>query len=126
MNSAATLRARALRNNASPPERRLWRFLRTLRKEGWHFRRQAPIRGYFLDFVCYSHRLVIEGDGCQHGTDLQAGHDTIRDAVLAREGFSTLRVQATDVMKNLEGMTIMIRRAVAAPTPALPTMGSEK
>jgi hypothetical protein len=29
-------------------------------------------------------------------------------------------------MKNLEGMTIMIRRAVAAPTPALPTMGSEK
>jgi very-short-patch-repair endonuclease len=126
MNPAATLRARSLRNNASPPERRLWHFLRTLRKEGWHFRRQAPVRGYFLDFACYSHRLVIEVEGCQHGIDLQAGHDAIRDAVLAREGFSTLRVQATDVMKNLEGMTIMIRRAVAAPTPALPTMGSEK
>jgi len=97
-----------------------------LRKEGHHFRRQAPFRGYVLDFVCYSHRLVIEVDGCQHGADLQAGRDAIRDAVLAREGFSTLRIQATDVMQNLEGGTIMIRQAVATPTPTLPTRGREK
>ncbi len=112
MNSPATLRARSLRHNASPPERQLWHFLRTLRKEGQHFRRQAPFRGYFLDFVCYSHRLVIEVDGRQHGADSQAEHDAIRDSVLTREGFSTLRFQAMDVMQNLEGASIIIRQAL--------------
>jgi len=100
MSSAAALRARSLRNNASPPERQLWHFLRTLRKEGYHFRRQAPLRGYFLDFVCYSHRLVIEVDGSQHGTEGQAEHDALSDKVLSREGFSTLRFPAISSSPN--------------------------
>jgi len=126
MKSVTTLRALSLRNNASPPERLLWNFLRTLRKEGHHFRRQAPLRGYFLDFVSYSNRLVIEVDGSQHREESQAEHDAIRDTVLIREGFNTLRFQAIEVMQNLEGVTIMIRQALATPTPALPTSGREK
>jgi very-short-patch-repair endonuclease len=97
-----------------------------LRKDGHHFRRQAPLRGYFLDFVCYSCRLVIEVDGSQHGAESQAEHDALRDKVLSREGFSTLRFQAIDVMQNLEGVAIVIRQALATPTPALPTRGMEK
>jgi very-short-patch-repair endonuclease len=44
----------------------MWSFLKRLRAEGFHFRRQAPFRGYFLDFVCHAQRLVIEVDGRMH------------------------------------------------------------
>jgi very-short-patch-repair endonuclease len=111
----AIAKARALRRDATPPERLLWSFLRTLRHEGHHFRRQAPFRGYVLDFVCYGQRLVIEVDGAQHGGPGQCAHDAVRDGVLAREGFRTLRVPATDVLRNLEGVSIAIRANLAAP-----------
>jgi very-short-patch-repair endonuclease len=110
-------RARALRRAATPPERQLWQFLRTLRKENYHFRRQAPFRGYVLDFVCYGRKLVIEVDGAQHGLAAQMRHDRARDAALAGEGFHTLRIQAVDVMQNLEGVSIYVREALVAPTP---------
>ncbi|RYF25757.1 MAG: DUF559 domain-containing protein [Comamonadaceae bacterium] len=56
-------RAREMRKALTPPEARLWACLKRLRAEGFHFRRQAPFRGYFLDFVCHGRRLVIEVDG---------------------------------------------------------------
>jgi very-short-patch-repair endonuclease len=117
------IQARTLRREATPPERLLWGFLRTLRHEGCHFRRQAPFRGYVLDFVCYGQRLVIEVDGETHGAEAQHRHDTIRDAVLAREGFRTLRFLATDVMRNLEGVSIAIRANLATPHPIPPHKG---
>ena len=110
-------RARAMRSALTPPEARLWVALRRLRGEGFHFRRQAPFRGYFLDFVCYPHRLVVEVDGAQHGEPEQAGHDTIRDAVLAREGFRTLRLAAPDVLSNLDGVVMTIRLALGEAPP---------
>jgi very-short-patch-repair endonuclease len=110
-------RARALRQAATPPERHLWTWLRTLRPQGHHFRRQAPFRGYILDFVCYRQRLVIEIDGAHHGTAAQQAHDTQRDAILAREGFHTLRFQATDVLTNLEGVATAIQLALAPAQP---------
>ncbi len=121
-------RARALRRDATPPERLLWTYLRRLRADGYHFRRQAPFRGYVLDFVCYGQRLVIEVDGAQHGTGAQRAHDAVRDAVLTREGFRTLRFLATDVLHELEGVSIAIRANLAAPnpTPTLPTRRREK
>jgi len=116
-------RARTLRRDATPPERLLWGFLRTLREEGHHFRRQAPFRGYVLDFVCYARRLVVEVDGDQHGRAAQATHDAVRDAVLAGEGFRTLRFAAVDVLRNLEGVTIVIRANLSAPHPDPPHKG---
>jgi len=41
----------------------------------------------------------------------------MRDAVLAREGFRTLRFAAEDVLSNLEGVVTAIRLALAAPPP---------
>jgi very-short-patch-repair endonuclease len=104
-----TIRARALRNTATPPERLLWTFLRTLRPEGHHFRRQSPFHPYILDFVSHAARLVIEVDGAHHGHELQITHDAVRDSTLARAGYRTLRFQATDVMTNLEGVAIAVR-----------------
>ncbi len=111
------VRARAMRSALTPPEASLWIALRRLRSKGLHFRRQAPFRGYFLDFVCYTHCLVVEVDGAQHGEQEQARHDTIRDAVLAQEGFRTLRFAASDVLGNLDGVVTAIRLALDAPPP---------
>jgi shikimate dehydrogenase len=119
--SAEIAHARALRRDATPPERKLWGYLRTLRGAGFHFRRQAPFRGYVLDFVCHGQRLVIEVDGAEHGSDVRRPHDAVRDAVLTREGFRTLRFLATDVLLNLEGVGRAIHETlVAAPHPDPP------
>ncbi len=56
-------RARELRKQMTPQETRLWLRLRALRPQGLHFRRQSPLKGYFLDFVCFERRLVVEIDG---------------------------------------------------------------
>ena len=53
-------RARQLRNNMTEPEVILWSRLKRLRAEGFHIRRQAPFRGYYLDFVCFERRVAIE------------------------------------------------------------------
>ncbi|HLG79508.1 MAG TPA: DUF559 domain-containing protein [Bradyrhizobium sp.] len=42
--------AKRLRANATPYERILWRTLKEIPLEGSHFRRQAPIGPYVVDF----------------------------------------------------------------------------
>src|SRR5215212_5851823 len=61
-----TPRARALRREMTEAERRLWRGLRTLPLEETHWRRQAPVGGYVVDFACHGLRLALEVDGAQH------------------------------------------------------------
>jgi ATP-dependent DNA helicase RecQ len=95
-------RARELRRNMSEPEVMLWSRLRRLREQGYVFHRQRPHRGYFLDFVCLSRRLVVEVDGSQHGEDVQADHDAVRDGVLQRDGFRVLRFWSSDVRRELD------------------------
>lgn len=92
----------------------MWACLKRLRSEGFHFRRQAPFRGYFLDFVCHSQKLVIEVDGRSHEARLE--HDRIRDAVLAREGYRTLRIGNEAVRDNIEGVIRGVRITLGADT----------
>jgi very-short-patch-repair endonuclease len=94
-------RARELRRPMSEPEVILWSRLKRLRERGFHIRRQAPLRGYFLDFVCYARRLVIEVDGAQHTEDGQAEHDAIRDRILEWQGFRVMRIPAGEIRRNL-------------------------
>ena len=123
-------RARQLRRKMSEPEVILWGRLKRLREQGYHFRRQAPLRGFFLDFVCYTRRLVVEVDGSQHGDDVQIAHDTMRDAILRKHGFTVLRFWTSDVRGNPTGvMDRIIAELEAAPvahgraTPRLPSVG---
>ncbi len=99
-----------MRKTLSPPEARLWVGLKALRREGYHFRRQAPVRGYFLDFVCFSHRLVIEADGESRETEDRAQRDRIRDAVFAQEGFRTVRFDNAMIRDNLGDVVDFVRR----------------
>jgi very-short-patch-repair endonuclease len=105
-------RARELRRNMSEPEIILWSRLRRLRDRGFPFRRQYPFRGYYLDFACLSRGLVIEVDGFQHGDDVQADHDLVRDRILRRHGFRVIRVWAGEVRRNLSGVMETILAAL--------------
>ncbi|MDO9222419.1 MAG: DUF559 domain-containing protein [Caulobacter sp.] len=110
----STKYARELRANMTLMEVRLWKRLKLMRAEGFHFRRQAPFRGYYLDFVCFSRCLIIEIDGSHHGEGAQEAHDAVRDAVLKREGFQVLRFWNWQVQKNIDGVMYNIRLSLGA------------
>jgi len=102
--------AKALRSNATDAERRLWSLLRAGRL-GVKFKRQVPLDGYIIDFVCFEARLIIEADGSQHA---DSASDARRDAHFAAQGFRTLRFWNHDILQNLDGVFSEIQRA---PTP---------
>ena len=101
-----------MRSSLTPQAARLWAELKALRSEGFRFRRQAPFRGYFLDFVFFQSGLGVEADGSGHFDKAQAEHDRIRDAVLKREGFDTLRISNPDINTNIEGVLSAILDAL--------------
>jgi len=74
-----------MRANATPHERILWRALKELPIEGTHFRRQAPIGPYIVDFFCPAKRLIIELDGGHHNEDATAERDSKRQAWRSRK-----------------------------------------
>jgi very-short-patch-repair endonuclease len=97
-------RARSLRKRLTVAEQRLWDELKLLRPQGHHFRRQAPIGPYIVDFVCFSSRLVIEVDGIGHDVKGSRLADARRDRDLHWRGFDVVRFQNSDVMEKLDGV----------------------
>ncbi|WP_417476653.1 endonuclease domain-containing protein [Maricaulis sp.] len=104
--------ARSLRKRMTPHEIRLWVWLKTWRREGFVFRRQAPIGPYIVDFACFTPKLVIEVDGGQHNLPEHQARDEVRDAWLEGEGFRVVRVWNMDVFGNLDGVLTCIREAL--------------
>jgi very-short-patch-repair endonuclease len=96
--------ARALRKRLTPQEVKLWVKLRELKPLGFHFRRQAPIGPYIVDFVSFKSRLVIEADGGQHNLPEGIESDRARDSCLRSQGFQILRFWNSDIDANLEGV----------------------
>ena len=92
-------RAKRLRSNQTDAEWRLWERLRARRFVGYKFKRQQPIGGYIVDFVCFARRLVVEVDGSQH---MASPRDRRRDLWLAGEGFRVLRFWDNMVLQELE------------------------
>jgi very-short-patch-repair endonuclease len=93
--------AKKLRANTTPHERILWRALRELPLEGTHFRRQAPIGPYVVDFFCPAKRLIIELDGGHHNEDETAERDRERQNWLEREGYRVIRFWNSDITGEL-------------------------
>lgn len=112
MASPAIEKARAMRKALSPPEARLWAQLKKLRSEGYMIRRQYPVAGYFMDFACISKRLCIEVDGAHHGFPDQIRHDRRRDAVLAAEGYLTIRLDPKAIRDDVAAVVEQIRAAL--------------
>ncbi|MBO6727422.1 MAG: endonuclease domain-containing protein [Rhizobiaceae bacterium] len=90
-------RARSLRRGGNMAEALLWDELKDRKLDGYKFVRQFPIGVYFADFLCREMRLVVEVDGSQHA---DSAYDSKRDEYMRGEGYSTLRVWNTDVLKR--------------------------
>jgi very-short-patch-repair endonuclease len=93
--------AKKLRANVTPHERVLWRALKEIPIEGTHFRRQAPIGPYVVDFFCPAKRLIIELDGGHHNEDETAERDRERQLWLEREGYRVIRFWNSDINGSL-------------------------
>ena len=84
-----TPRARELRKDMTPQERKLW-FL-YLRSHPFHFRRQQPFGPYIADFYCPTAKLVIEVDGSGHFQPDGLEYDRWRDAFMNGQDIRVLR-----------------------------------
>ena len=114
---ATVERARVLRKRMPPQEIRLWGRIRVLRAMGWHFRRQAPVGPYIVDFACLRQRLVVEVDGGQHATQPHYQDDLVRSEFLKSNGFRVLRFWNSDIDRNLEGAVETILSELSGPHP---------
>ena len=104
--------ARGLRKRLTPQEVKLWVKLRELKELGFHFRRQAPIGRYIVDFASFGSRVVIEVDSGQHSLKQGVELDRQRDTFLRSEGFHVLRFWNSDVDQNLRGVLASILDAM--------------
>jgi very-short-patch-repair endonuclease len=93
-------KARSLRATLTKGEVLLWLELRELKSVGLHFRKQAPIGPYVVDFVCHSAKLIVEVDGDLHETEAGKRHDANRDAYLKSLGYQIIRLDYPDVLAN--------------------------
>jgi very-short-patch-repair endonuclease len=103
-------KARGFRKSMTPPERRLWNALKQ-RPDGFKFRKQHEHGPYYLDFFCFEAALAVEVDGMVHELGTNPQRDERRDAWLSTRGIRTVRVRATDVRDNLEGVLTYIVEA---------------
>ena len=88
-------RARKLRREMTPQERKLWYLF--LRKYLIKIYKQRIIGSYIVDFYCASARLVIEIDGSQHYEDAGKQNDYKRTAFLEKEGLMVIRYSNADI-----------------------------
>lgn len=96
--------AKRLRANTTPHERILWRALKDIPIEGSHFRRQAPIGPYVVDFFCPAKRLILEIDGGHHNEDDVAERDRNRQQWLENEGYRVIRFWNSDIAADLNAV----------------------
>ena len=85
--------------------------------DGYHFRRQAPMGAYVVDFVCHHSRLVVEVDGGVHRMDVVAARDAERDAWLALRGYKVIRIANSQAILATEDAVAAILASAGACTP---------
>ena len=95
-------RARALRKELTPAERKLWSVLRGKQLNGVSFRRQHAIGNYIVDFVSIKKKLIIELDGSQHLE--QEEYDTERTKYLESQGYKVVRFWNNQVEREMDGV----------------------
>ena len=110
-------RARRLRRDSTPFERKLWVALRLVELPDGHFRRQVPIGPYFADFADHGLKLVVELDGDQHGQEAGRRRDMVRTAFLQSQGYRVLRFWNHEITENLDGIVETILADIAGHIP---------
>ena len=113
LKEGAIEKARQLRRDRTPAEKRLWRALREAFPQA-KFRFQVPLGPYHADFCSHGAKLVIEADGGQHAD--QTAHDEARTRFLNAEGYRVLRFWNNDILQNTEGVLRVVSETLS-PSP---------
>ena len=95
---------RELRNNLTPAEAELWKYLKNGQLGNRKFRRQHSVGNFILDFYCPSERLAIEMDGQVHYNSVSVGFDQERDQKLKALEIKVLRFENRDVFLQLDAV----------------------
>ena len=95
--------AKKLRREMTLPEVLLWQRLRGSPR-GLKFRKQHPAGPFVLDFFCAKANLAIELDGEAHDMGDRPERDERRDAWLRERRIDTLRILASDVLADADGV----------------------
>ncbi len=104
-------RARELRNNSTPAEQILWRYLKT-KPLGYKFRRQHPYSIYILDFYCHKLKTVIEVDGSIHNLEEIKKLDKQRQELSEQDNLQFLRITNEEIIGALEKVIEKIEKFI--------------
>jgi very-short-patch-repair endonuclease len=99
-------RAKQLRHNLTPAEKKLWARLRNHQLNGLGFRRQHALGQFIVDFCCPHHQYIVELDGHTHANQVE--YDQARTAWLESHGWRVRRFTNSEIEKNLEGVLATI------------------
>ena len=116
-------RAKELRREMTPAEKRLWQEVRA-KKLGVRFRRQQVIAGFIVDFYCHKAALVVEVDGDIH--DLQQDEDARREKVLTDMGLRIIRFRNDEIFRDLFADVQRIREFISIENHLQKLQGSRK
>ena len=104
-------RARELRRELTPAEKKLWHYLRNDQLDGAHFRKQHAVDTYIVDFYCAKSKLIIEVDGDSHAEQME--YDAERTRWLNEQHhYRVLRFTNREVLTNIEAVVEAIRAAL--------------
>ena len=103
-------KAKELRKNMTPQERKLWNILRNHQFYGYEIRRQYPIDKYIVDFICRQKKIIIEIDGGQHNQIEAIEYDKKRSSDLSKLGYKVIRFWNNDIDKNLNGVYKILQK----------------
>lgn len=103
--------ARALRNNATVAEKKLWQYLKG-KKLGIKIRRQHPINQFIVDFYCNEINLIIEIDGNIHDLIEIKEYDREREKILQEMGNTIIRFTNEEIENNLNLVIEKIKHTI--------------
>ncbi len=113
------LRAKGLRKELTPSEKKLWLLLREIK--GVRFRKEVAIGDYVFDFACYGARLLIELDGSIHERADVRENDKAKEIYAIAQGFRVLRFANNDVWDRPAWVVSEVRARLDAPHPPTPS-----
>ena len=109
-NNSMLNRARELRRDMTPQERKLWYMF--LRIYPVKFYKQRIIESFIVDFYCHAAKLVIEIDGSQHYEPQGQAYDEERTAILKRYGLEVLRFSNREINLDFRAVCEQIDNTV--------------
>ncbi|ALF54946.1 endonuclease [Nostoc piscinale CENA21] len=114
-NTKLVERAKELRKNMTPAEKKLW--CDYLRAFQFRVLRQRPIHHFIVDFYCPNLQVVIEIDGDSHFTDEGQDYDRERTRILEGYCLKIIRFTNSQVLNHFESVCEQIQGLIPPSPP---------